>query len=187
MTRSPRRAAAPFVSAALAAALALSAPASIFAAESSGNTAEALNVLGALVSSRLSQQQQSSSSGSGVRTSPSEAASSLADCLYRNTGSTDRDTFVQWAFVTIGKSSAAQSIAKISAAKTKEVEGKAQSALTKLVLKSCPKEAASLVISDPKNGLENTLAALANKLVSAEIEKRTSPLLNLTITDLLKK
>lgn len=177
MTRSPSRAAAPFVSAALAAALALSAPASIFAAESSGNTAEALNVLGALVSSRLSQQ-QSSSSGSGVRTSPSEAASSLADCLYRNTGSTDRDTFVQWAFVTIGKS---------SAAKTKEVEGKAQSALTKLVLKSCPKEAASLVISDPKNGLENTLAALANKLVSAEIEKRTSPLLNLTITDLLKK
>lgn len=186
MTRSPSRAAAPFVSAALAAALALSAPASIFAAESSGNTAEALNVLGALVSSRLSQQ-QSSSSGSGVRTSPSEAASSLADCLYRNTGSTDRDTFVQWAFVTIGKSSAAQSIAKISAAKTKEVEGKAQSALTKLVLKSCPKEVASLVISDPKNGLENTLAALANKLVSAEIEKRTSPLLNLTITDLLKK
>ena len=36
-------------------------------------------------------------------------------------------------------------------------------------------------------GLEKTLTSLAGKLVQAEVEKRTSPLLSMTITDLLKR
>ena len=95
------------------------------------------------------------------------AADELADCLYANTS--------------------AKSVQTIPAAKIKTVEKKAQTTLTQLVMKSCPKPAMNLLLSDPKKGLEKTLTSLAGKLVQAEVEKRTSPLLSMTITDLLKR
>lgn len=91
------------------------------------------------------------------------------------------------AYVTLGKTDAAKAVAAIPSAKTKQVETQAQAALTKVVLKSCAKEAMNVLLADPRNGLQTTLVALAEKLVAAEIEKRTTPLLNLTITDLLRR
>ncbi|MDO5531192.1 hypothetical protein [Sutterella sp.] len=119
--------------------------------------------------------------------SAAEPAEALADCLYKNTSGTDRDVFVQWAFVTIGKTEAAKSITAISDSKRKSVEQKAQSTLTRVVMKSCPKESMQLLLKDPKKGLENTLLSLAQKLVTEELSRRSSPILNLTITDLLKR
>lgn len=115
----------------------------------------------------------------------SEASDALADCLYKNTTQADRNAFVQWAFVTIGKAEAAKSVATISQAKTREVEKNAQTVLTRIVMKSCPKPAMDVLLSDPKKGLENTLTSLAYKLAADEMAKRASPLLNLTITDLM--
>ena len=40
-------------------------------------------------------------------------------------------------------------------------------------------------MKNPKNGLQETMTLLATKLVNAEIERRTSPLLLLTISDLI--
>lgn len=165
---------------------ALSASSLVTAATSSSE--DPLAALGSLISTGIAARQAYQAGGtgsSGLKVSASEASSALADCLYRNTSSSDKTIFLQWAFVTLGKTSAAQSITKISSAKTTEVEKKAQSSLSRIVVKSCPKEAASLVLSDPKNGLSNTLTALANKMVAAEISRRTSSLLNLTITDLI--
>ena len=99
------------------------------------------------------------------------AADELADCLYANTSAQDKTTFLQWAYVALGRTEAAKSVQTIPAAKIKTVEKKAQTTL----------------ISDPKKGLEKTLTSLAGKLVQAEVEKRTSPLLSMTITDLLKR
>ena len=110
------------------------------------------------------------------------AADELADCLYAN-----KTTFLQWAYVALGRTEAAKSVQTIPAAKIKTVEKKAQTTLTQLVMKSCPKPAMNLLLSDPKKGLEKTLTSLAGKLVQAEVEKRTSPLLSMTITDLLKR
>jgi hypothetical protein len=42
-----------------------------------------------------------------------------------------------------------------------------------------------LAFTDPKNGLQDSLTVLAKKLVDDEISKRSSPLLSMTITDLL--
>lgn len=125
--------------------------------------------------------------GAAEAASTSAAPAALADCLYKNTTASDRTVFLQWAYVALGKTDAAKAVAAIPAAKTKQVETKAQAALTKVVLKSCPKEAMNVLLADPKNGLQTTLVALAEKLVSAEIEKRATPLLNLTITDLLRR
>lgn len=110
----------------------------------------------------------------------------LADCLYENTTNADRDAMVQWAYVTIGKTRAAREVQTIPSAKTKAVEANAQKVLTNLVMKRCGKPAMKVLLKDPKNGLQDTLGSLAMKLINEEAQKRSSPLLSLTITDLLR-
>ena len=127
------------------------------------------------------------STGAAGTACAASAADELADCLYANTSAQDKTTFLQWAYVALGRTEAAKSVQTIPAAKIKTVEKKAQTTLTQLVMKSCPKPAMNLLLSDPKKGLEKTLTSLAGKLVQAEVEKRTSPLLSMTITDLLKR
>ncbi len=116
----------------------------------------------------------------------SRESDALADCLYENTSSADRTVMVQWAYVTLGKTRAAKAVQAISDEKTKAVEAEAQKTLTKLVMKRCAKPAMKLLVADPKNGLQDTLQTLAVKLAKREVEKRTSPILSLTITDLLR-
>ena len=53
-------------------------------------------------------------------------------------------------------------------------------------MKRCAKPAMKLLLKDPKNGLQDTLGSLAVKLVKDETAKRASPILSLTITDLLR-
>lgn len=116
----------------------------------------------------------------------SAESDALADCLFENTSAADRNVMVQWAYVTIGKTSAAKAVQTIPDAKVRSVESQAQKTLTNLVLKRCAKPSMKLLVKDPKNGLQDTLGSLALKLVQQEVERRKSPILSLTITDLLK-
>lgn len=115
----------------------------------------------------------------------SAQSDALADCLYQNATAQDRDVLVQWAFATLGKTKAAQAVAVIPKAKIQSVEAAAQKSLTTLVVKRCAKPAMALVLKDPKNGLQDTLETLAWKLAQHEISERKSPILSLTLTDLL--
>lgn len=111
----------------------------------------------------------------------------LADCLYRHASAADKQVFVQWAYVTLAKTSAARKVQPMEAGKISAVEAKAQKTLTNLVIGRCSAPAMKVLWNDPKNGLQDTLTSLARKLVEAEMKNRTSPLLSLTITDLLGK
>lgn len=121
---------------------------------------------------------------------PTAAAASaqsdaLADCLYQNASVKDRDVLVQWAFVALGKTKPAQAVTVIPQAKIRSTETAAQKALANLVMKRCAKPAMALVVTDPKNGLQDTLETLAWKLAKREADRRQSPILSLTITDLI--
>lgn len=76
-------------------------------------------------------------------------ATALGECLYKNTTSADKTTLTQWAFVTLGKSSATKSIASIPAAKTQEIDQKTKNLLMKLATSSCSKEAVQVALHEP--------------------------------------
>ena len=116
-----------------------------------------------------------------------DVSEALADCLYQHSTSADKQVFLQWAYVTLGKTAAAQKIQKIPDASIRSVEGQAQKTLTNLVLGKCSQPAMKVLMKDPKNGLQNTLNSLAQKLIEAEIRRRASPVLALTITDLIRR
>ena len=50
------------------------------------------------------------------------AADELADCLYANTSAEDKTTFLQWAYVALGRTEAAKSVQTIPAAKIKTAD-----------------------------------------------------------------
>lgn len=116
-----------------------------------------------------------------------DVSEALADCLYQHSTAADKQVFLQWAFVTLGKTAAAQKVQKIPDARVKSTEAQAQKTLTNLVVGKCSQPALKVLMKDPKNGLQNTLNSLAQKMVEAEIRRRTSPVLALTITDLIRR
>ena len=97
----------------------------------------------------------------------------------------DKQVLVQWAYVTLSKTSAAKQIQTIPSAKVKNIESSAQKALANLVVGRCSSPAVKVLMKNPKNGLQETMTLLAGKLVNAEIERRASPILSLTMTDLM--
>lgn len=99
-------------------------------------------------------------------------ATALGECLYNNTTSEDKTTLTQWAFVTLGKSSAAKSIATIPAAKTNEVDQKTKSLLTRLVASSCSKEAVQVALREPTTGLQDAVSTMSSYMIREQI--RTS-------------
>ena len=116
-----------------------------------------------------------------------DVSEALADCLYQHSTAADKQVFLQWAHVTLGKTAAAQKVQKIPDARVKSTEAQAQKTLTNLVVGKCSQPALKVLMKDPKNGLQNTLNSLAQKMVEAEIRRRTSPVLALTITDLIRR
>ena len=118
---------------------------------------------------------------------PSPESEALAACLYQHARASDRDTLVQWAFVTIAKTRAAQKVEKLPDEKIKKTEAAAQRTLTNLVMKHCAEPALKLAFKSPKDGLEDTLVSLAKRLVVNELERRSSPLIALTLTDLIRR
>ena len=113
--------------------------------------------------------------------STSDTSEALAECLYKHATASDKQVLVQWAYVTLSKTSAAKQIQTIPSAKVKNIESSAQKALTN----RCSSPAVKVLMKNPKNGLQETMTLLAGKLVNAEIERRASPILSLTMTDLM--
>lgn len=113
---------------------------------------------------------------------PSEA---LASYLFQHAADSDKQVLIQWAYVALSKTSAARQVQTIPSSKVKSVESNAQKTLTNLVVGRCSAPALRVFMKNPKNGLQETMTLLATKLVNAEIERRTSPLLSLTISDLI--
>ena len=114
--------------------------------------------------------------------STSDTSEALAECLYKHATASDKQVLVQWAYVTLSKTSAAKQIQTIPSAKVKNIESSAQKALTN---GRCSSPAVKVLMKNPKNGLQETMTLLAGKLVNAEIERRASPILSLTMTDLM--
>ena len=117
----------------------------------------------------------------------SAASDELAACLEENITAQDRKVLVQWAYVTLSKTSAAKEIQTIPSSKVKNVEAKVEKTLTNLVLKRCVTPAGKVLLKDPKNGLQDTLETLAVRLARSELQKRSNPVLPITITDLLRR
>lgn len=117
--------------------------------------------------------------------STSDTSEAFAECLYKHATASDKQVLVQWAYVTLSKTSAAKQIQTIPSAKVKNIESSAQKALTNLVVGRCSSPAVKVLMKNPKNGLQETMTLLAGKLVNAEIERRASPILSLTMTDLM--
>ena len=117
----------------------------------------------------------------------SAASDELAACLEENITAQDRKVLVQWAYVTLSKTSAAKENQTIPSSKVKNVEAKVEKTLTNLVLKRCLKPAGKVLLKDPKNGLQDTLETLAVRLARSELQKRANPVLPITITDLLRR
>ena len=112
--------------------------------------------------------------------STSDTSEALAECLYKHATASDKQ-----AYVTLSKTSAVKQIQTIPSAKVKNIESSAQKALTNLVVGRCSSPAVKVLMKNPKNGLQETMTLLAGKLVNAEIERRASPILSLTMTDLM--
>ncbi len=99
-------------------------------------------------------------------------ADQLGACLYQNMTKSDRDVFTQWAFVTIGKTKAAKQITVIPESKIKAVNAKAKESLQTLIVSKCSKEAAKVALHEPKDGLRNTVTAVAEKVMQEEFKDR---------------
>lgn len=121
-----------------------------------------------------------------------EYATALGQCLYKNSSDADKTTLTQWAFVTLGKTDAAKSIATISAAKTQEVDQQTKTLVTRLVTTSCSTEAKQVVLKEPTTGLRDAMVAITtemikDKLSSSATSTFSNSLISSEKTEQLKK
>lgn len=107
-------------------------------------------------------------------------ADQLGQCLYQNMTKSDRDVFTQWAFVTIGKTNAAKQITVIPESKIKAVNTKAKESLQTLIATKCANEAAKVALHEPKDGLKNTVTAVAEKVMQEEFKDKLKGSLPIT-------
>lgn len=104
-------------------------------------------------------------------------STALAQCLYKNASTNDRDLLTQWAFVTIGRTDAAKKVTVIPQTKIDSVSKSAQKALTTLAVKKCGKELAAVALHNPKTGLQDSATALAETMIEEAIRERATSLL----------
>ena len=110
--------------------------------------------------------------------STSDTSEALAECLYKHATASDKQVLVQWAYVTLSKTSAAKQIQTIPSAKVKNIEAMCMLDIANRIITPA-------VIKYSKVVADETMTLLAGKLVNAEIERRASPILSLTMTDLM--
>lgn len=101
-------------------------------------------------------------------------AEELGRCIYNNTSSVDKDTLVQFMYVSLSSTNAARKIQTIPQAKINQVNAKTKNLATKLVLGPCRKQALRVLLSEPKNGLQQALSYTVERLVADKIAKSTS-------------
>lgn len=97
-------------------------------------------------------------------------AEELGRCIYNNTSSVDKDTLVQFMYVSLSSTNAARKIQTIPQAKINQVNAKTKNLATKLVLGPCRR----VLLSEPKNGMQQALSYTVERLVADKIAKSTS-------------
>ena len=107
------------------------------------------------------------------------SSQALGECLYRNATPDQKTQLIQWAYVTIGKTDAAKSIQSIPQAKTQAVTQKMKSTLTTLLLHSCPKEAAQVLLTDPKNGSIDAMETVTSLMLREKVRNQVGNVLDL--------
>ena len=101
-------------------------------------------------------------------------AEELGRCIYNNTSSADRDTLVQFMYVSLGSTNAARKVQSIPQTKINQVNSKTKTLASKLVLGPCRKQAARVLLSDPRNGMQQALSYTVERLVADRIAESTS-------------
>lgn len=101
-------------------------------------------------------------------------AEELGRCIYNNTSSADRDTLVQFMYVSFGSTNAARKVQSIPQTKINQVNSKTKTLASKLVLGPCRKQAARVLLSDPRNGMQQALSYTVERLVADRIAESTS-------------
>ena len=101
-------------------------------------------------------------------------AEELGRCIYNNTSSADRDTLVQFMYVSLGSTNAARKVQSIPQTKINQVNSKTKALASKLVLGPCRKQAARVLLSDPRNGMQQALSYTVERLVADRIAESTS-------------
>lgn len=107
------------------------------------------------------------------------SSQALGECLYRNATPDQKTQLIQWAYVTIGKTDAAKSVQAIPQAKTQAVTQKMKSTLTTLLLHSCPKEAAQVLLTDPKNGSIDAMETVTSLMLREKVRDQVGNVLDL--------
>lgn len=107
------------------------------------------------------------------------SSQALGECLYRNATPDQKTQLIQWAYVTIGKTDAAKSVQAIPQAKTQAVTQKMKSTLTTLLLHSCPKEAAQVLLTDPKNGSIDAMETVTSLMLREKVRNQVGNVLDL--------
>lgn len=100
-------------------------------------------------------------------------AEELGRCIYNNTSSVDKDTLVQFMYVSLSSTNAARKIQTIPQAKINQVNAKTKNLATKLVLGPCRMQALRVLLSEPKNGMQQALSYTVERLVADKIAKST--------------
>lgn len=100
-------------------------------------------------------------------------AEELGRCIYNNTSSADRDTLVQFMYVSLGSTNAARKVQSIPQTKINQVNSKTKALASKLVLGPCRKQAARVLLSDPRNGMQQALSYTVERLVADRIAEST--------------
>lgn len=101
-------------------------------------------------------------------------AEELGRCIYNNTSTADRDTLVQFMYVSLGSTNAARKVQSIPQTKINQVNSKTKALASKLVLGPCRKQAARVLLSDPRNGMQQALSYTVERLVADRIAESTS-------------
>ncbi len=99
-------------------------------------------------------------------------ATALGKCMYDNTNAADKTTLTQWAFVTLGKTDAAKSVATIPAAKTNAVDQQTKKLVTRLVATSCSKEATQVALHESTTGLQDAVVAISSRMIADQIKSQ---------------
>lgn len=100
-------------------------------------------------------------------------ADELGACLVQNAKADDKKVLTQWAFVTLGQTSAAKEVTTIPTSKIKSVNDRAQTVVLRLMA-GCAKPALKATLYEGKNGLTGALKYVAGNMMQEELKKQTS-------------
>lgn len=100
-------------------------------------------------------------------------ADELGQCLTRSASQSDTKVLTQWAFVTLGQTSAAKEIASIKPQVINKVTSQAQTVVIRLLGRDCAKEAVKATLYDGKDGIGNGIKSAVTQRMQQELQSQT--------------